>query len=102
VQTFHGAVVCLPGEGLAGQDSVWVACRPEGVLVTAARPQGENVFAGRITAVVFAGDQITYRIAIGEQAIHAKSDPFHTFQDGDQVFVQFPARRCLLLRRAES
>jgi iron(III) transport system ATP-binding protein len=100
VETPHGSVVCSQGEALAGQDSVWVACRPEGVLVTAARPQGENVFAGRVTAVVFAGDQITYRIAIGEQTIHVKSDPFHNFRDGDLVFVQLPAKRCLLLRRA--
>jgi hypothetical protein len=52
-------------------------------------------------AVVFAGDQITFRVAIGEQVIYVKSDPFHHFNDGDQVFVQLPAKRCLLLRRAD-
>ena len=102
VETPHGSIVCATDYGPEGQDSVWVACRPEGVVVTAARPLGENVFSGRITAVVFAGDQITYSIAIGEQAIHVKSDPFRSFQDGDQVFVQLPPERCLLIRRDDA
>jgi len=101
VDTRHGPVVCPRGDAPEAQDSVWVACRPEGVLVSAARPQGENIFPGRIMAVVFAGDQVTYRILIGEQMIHVKSDPFSSLQDGDAVFVQLPPERCFLLRRAD-
>jgi iron(III) transport system ATP-binding protein len=102
VATPHGPMVCLADCGPAGQDSVWVACRPEGAVVTAVRPPGENVFPGRITTVVFAGDQIMYSIAVGEQAIQVKSDPFRSFQDGDQVFVQLPPERCLLIRRDDA
>jgi len=69
------------------------------VVVTAARPVGANVLAGRIMAVAFAGDQIMYSIAVGAQEIRVKSDPFRSFQDGDQVFVQLPSERCLLIRR---
>ena len=79
-----------------------MACRPEGAVVTAVRPLGENVFPGRITTVVFAGDQIMYSIAVGEQAIQVKSDPFRGFQEGDQVFVQLPPERCLLIRRDDT
>ena len=82
-----------------GHNHVWVACRPEGVVVTTTRPVGENVVPGRIMAVVFAGDQITYSIAVGAQEIRVKSDPFCSFQDGDQVFVQLPRERCLLISR---
>jgi iron(III) transport system ATP-binding protein len=102
VETPHGPMVCAADCGPAGQGSVWVACRPEGAVVTAVRPPGENVFPGRITTVVFAGDQIMYSIAIGEQAIQVKSDPFRSFQDGDQVFVQLPPERCLLIRRDDA
>jgi iron(III) transport system ATP-binding protein len=102
VETPHGPMVCPADCGLASQDSVWVACRPEGAVVTAVRPPGENVFPGRITTVVFAGDQIMYSIAVGEQAIQVKSDPFRSFQDGDQVFVQLPPERCLLIRRDDA
>jgi iron(III) transport system ATP-binding protein len=102
VETAHGPVVCPADYGPTGRDSVWVACRPEGIRVTAVRPPGENVFPGRITTVVFAGDQIMYSIAVGEQAIQVKSDPFRSFQDGDQVFVQLPPERCLLIRRDDA
>src|SRR5262245_1664917 len=99
VETLYGPMVCPANRGPAGQDSVWVACRPEGAVVTAVRPPGDNVFSGRITTVVFAGDQILYSIAVGEQAIQVKSDPFRSLQEGDPVFVQLPPERCLLIRR---
>ena len=102
VETPHGSMVCPTDDRPAGQDSVWVACRPEGAVITAVRPPGENVFTGRITTVVFAGDQIMYSIAVGAQAIQVKSDPFRSFQDGDHVFVQLPPERCLLIRRDDT
>ena len=102
VDTPHGPIVCPTDSGPEARDSVWVACRPEGVRVAATRPQGENVFPGCVTAVVFAGDQITYSIALGEQTLQVKSDPFSGFHDGDQVFVQLPPERCSLIRRDDA
>ena len=99
VDTPHGHMVCPMDSGAAARDSVWVACRPEGVRVSAARPAGKNVFPGCITAAVFAGDQITYSMTLGAQTIQVKSDPFSGFQDGDQVFMQWPPERCFLIRR---
>jgi iron(III) transport system ATP-binding protein len=101
VKTPHGPLICPAGDWPAGPDSVWIACRPEGLLITATAPQGENVLTGRITSAIFAGDQITYRLAIGEQVLQAKSAPFHSFHEGDQVFVQLPPERCLLMRRPD-
>ncbi len=76
---------------------MWIACKPEGVIVTADDPRAENVFSGRITAAIFVGDQIAYSIDLGSQLLRAKSDPFSTIQEGDQVFVQLPPERCLLV-----
>jgi iron(III) transport system ATP-binding protein len=101
VETSHGALLCPAGDWLDGSPSVWIACRPEGLLLTATAPQGQNVLTGRVIAAIFAGDQITYRIAIGEQVLQAKSAPFSSFHEGDQVFVQLPPERCLLMRRPE-
>jgi iron(III) transport system ATP-binding protein len=101
VETPHGSFICPTGDWLDGPHSVWIACRPEGLLVTATAPQGENVLTGRVIAAIFAGDQITYRILVGEQVLQAKSDPFSSFHEGDQVFVQLPPERCLLMRRPD-
>ena len=101
VETPHGSFICPTGDWLDRPHSVWIACRPEGLLVTATAPQGENVLTGRVIAAIFAGDQITYRILVGEQVLQAKSDPFSSFHEGDQVFVQLPPERCLLMRRPD-
>jgi hypothetical protein len=101
VHTPHGPFLCPAGDWLDGLDSVWIACRPEGVVLTATAPPGENVLTGRILTAIFAGDQIAYRLAIGEQLLQAKSTPFSSFHEGDQVFVQLPPERCLLMRRPD-
>jgi ABC-type Fe3+/spermidine/putrescine transport system ATPase subunit len=101
IDTAHGLLICPAGDWLDRSDSVWIACRPEGLLLTATAPEGENVLPGRITAAIFAGDQITYRLAIGDQVLQAKSAPFSSFQEGERVFVQLPPERCLLMRRAD-
>ena len=79
VETAHGPIVCPMGDGPAGQDSVWVACRPEGAVVTAVRLPGENVFPGRITRWCSLGIR-SCSIAVGEQAIQVKVIPFAAFK----------------------
>ena len=76
---------------------MWIACRPEGVILGVDDPGGDNVLTGRIAAAIFAGDQITYSIDLGDQVLQAKSAPFTSFQEGDRVFVQLPPERCLLI-----
>jgi ABC-type Fe3+/spermidine/putrescine transport system ATPase subunit len=76
---------------------VWLACRPEGLILRVDNPGGDNVLTGRIAAAIFAGDQITYSIDLGDQVLQAKSPPFTSFQEGDRVFVQLPPERCLLI-----
>jgi iron(III) transport system ATP-binding protein len=97
VETKQGVLLC-PGDSWPHeQESVWIACRPEGVIITGEDPGGENVLTGRIAAAMFAGDQITYSIDLEDHVLQAKSDPFNSFQEGDRVFVQLPPDRCLLI-----
>ena len=97
VETKHGQILCPATDCCEGEDSVWIVCRPEAVIVTATDPRGANVFSGRIAAAIFVGDQVTYSIDLGNQVLQAKRDPFSSFQEGDQVFVQLPPERCLLI-----
>jgi iron(III) transport system ATP-binding protein len=102
VETNHGYLCCPAGSRPQEQERVWIACRPEGVIITADDPGGENVLTGRIAAAMFAGDQITYSIDLGDQVLQAKSAPFSSLQEGDCVFVQFPPERCLLIPHEHS
>jgi iron(III) transport system ATP-binding protein len=97
VETTHGALFCPTSSWPQAHERVWIACRPEGVIITRDDPGGENVLTGRIAAAIFAGDQISYSIDLGDQVLQAKSDPFNGLQEGDPVFVQLPPERCLLI-----
>jgi iron(III) transport system ATP-binding protein len=102
VETKHGSLLCPAGAWPQGQANMWIACRPEGVIVTGDDPGGDNVLSGRIAAAIFAGDQITYSIDLGDQVLLAKSAPFNSLQEGDRVFVQLPPERCLLIPHEHS
>ncbi|MGH8071528.1 MAG: ABC transporter ATP-binding protein [Candidatus Entotheonellia bacterium] len=99
VETTQGSLLCPAGPWLQEQKNMWIACRPEGVIITRDDPRSENVLTGRIAAAIFAGDQITYSIDLGDQVLQAKSNPFNGLQEGDAVFVQLPPERCLLIPR---
>jgi iron(III) transport system ATP-binding protein len=99
VETEQGSLLCPAGPWLQEQKNMWIACRPEGVIITTDDPRRDNVLTGRIAAAMFAGDQITYSIDLGDQVLQAKSDPFNGLQEGDAVFVQLPPERCLLIPR---
>jgi iron(III) transport system ATP-binding protein len=102
VETTQGDLVCAAGSWTPEQEKVWIACRPEGVILTADDPGGENVLTGRIAAAMFAGDQVTYTIDLGGQRLQAKTAPFNSLQAGDRVFVQLPPERCLLIPHEHS
>jgi iron(III) transport system ATP-binding protein len=97
VETAQGSLLCPACVWAQADAPVWIACRPEGVILSADDPGGDNVLTGRITAAIFAGDRITYSIDVGDQVLQAKSDPFIIFQEDDRVFVQLPPERCLLI-----
>jgi iron(III) transport system ATP-binding protein len=97
VETPQGSLLCPAGSPTQAEERVWIACRPEGVILRVDDPGGDNVLTGRIAAAIFAGDQITYSIDLGDQVLQAKSTPFTSLQEGDHVFVQLPPERCLLI-----
>ena len=99
VETALGRLICPDPHWPKEQDSIWVAYRPEGVIISAENPQRENVFQGRIGAVIFTGDQVMYKIELRDQVLQAKTDPHSSFARDDQVFVELSPKKCLLIRR---
>src|SRR5215475_691544 len=81
VETLQGSLLCPAGSPTQADKRVWVACRPEGVILRVDDPGGDNVLTGRIAAAIFAGDQMTYSIDLGDQVLPAKSTPFTSLQE---------------------
>ena len=99
VNTKIGPIVCPAENCPVGEDSIWVACRPEDITVFAQEPGGENVYKGSISIALFTGDQITYEIDVNGQKIQAKLGPHNHFDIDAQVFLKLDPQRCLPMQR---
>jgi iron(III) transport system ATP-binding protein len=103
VGTTFGPLTCVLPTWAQVNDSVLAVFRPESVeLAPESAWDGPNVLEGKIEQVVFAGESIEYVIAVAEQLISAKGDPFETLAEGDKVFMHIQPRRCLLVKTSES
>ena len=99
VDTKIGPIVCPRRDCPEEEDAIWVACRPEDVVLGIQELPGENVYKGSIKTALFTGDQITYEIDINGQKIMAKLGPHDHFEINDQVFVKLNPERCRPMRR---
>ncbi|MDA1215640.1 MAG: TOBE domain-containing protein, partial [Chloroflexi bacterium] len=102
VETTSGPLTCVLPTWAEVNDSVLAVFRPESVeLAPESAWDGPNVLEGKVEQVVFAGESIEYVIAVAEQLISAKGDPFETLTEGDKVFMHIQPRRCLLVKTSQ-
>ena len=99
VESAIGRLTCPVPQWGKQQETIWIAYRPEGVNITAADPQRQNVFPGHVKAAIFTGDQVIYKIEVQNQVLQAKTDPHCNFAHDEQVFVELSPEKCLLIRR---
>ncbi|TDQ84212.1 putative spermidine/putrescine transport system ATP-binding protein [Dongia mobilis] len=62
-----GGELALPQGDLAAGSAVLIALRPEKISIEPGMAVGANAVAGRITAAIFSGSSLTYRVAVGER-----------------------------------
>ena len=102
VETSSGPLTSVLPPWAQVNDSVLAVFRPESVELAPESVWDEgNVLEGNVQQVVFAGESIEYVIAVGEQLISAKGDPFETLTEGDKVFMHIQPRRCLLVKTSQ-
>ena len=79
------------GSALRAGTRVRVIIRPEDIkLVVGEVPAGSNVFRGAIQAVMFSGAHVEYRLRVGTQQLHARSDTNRALlREGEEVAVAF-------------
>ena len=79
--------------------SVLLSLRPEHLEI-GAEPQGGGGEPGTVEAREFRGCEIGYRVRVGDQAIHVRSDHRAPFGPGDRVFVRATEPAVVLEERA--
>ena len=57
----------------------------------------QNRIKGKIESLQFVGDAYEGEILVGETALITKLEPETDYKTGDEVFLQIPPERCLLV-----
>ena len=76
----------LSAESQTG-DTVQIFVRPEDVTLLREKPEAaENVFSGKIKALIFLGEMVDCQITVGQKLIRARLHPKSTFAERDKVY----------------
>ncbi|MBI2985201.1 MAG: ABC transporter ATP-binding protein [Deltaproteobacteria bacterium] len=103
VECAEGRIRCsLPPRMTKGEGAL-VAVRPE-ELRAAKRPGSleENTLEGRVEKAVFLGDFVDCQVSVHGRTIRAKLHPSDDFAEGDQIFLLFDPRSCVVISRHPS
>ncbi|MDZ4392044.1 ABC transporter ATP-binding protein [Cypionkella sp.] len=103
VAAFQAAVQARAVPGLNVGQEVTLAVRPEKLVISQARPEGENVFAGQVKDLAYFGKDSLYRITLpsGElisvHSVNAGRSAGGRPDWDDQVYLSFAPSAAILL-----
>jgi len=98
VRTEVGDIEVATSLPLRADESVVVSVRPEDVELTESRPDGANVWQGRVDQKVFLGEVVDFQVALGSRTLLSRRHPTLRTKIGDAIFVQLPPDKCVVLR----
>ena len=79
-------------------ERVTISVRPEDVELSETRPQGENVWEGRVEQKVFLGEAIDFRVTVGPRELLSRQHPTLRTPVGGAIFVKLDPEKCVLLK----
>jgi iron(III) transport system ATP-binding protein len=79
-------------------ERVTISVRPEDVELSETRPQGQNVWEGRVEQKVFLGEAIDFRVTVGTRELLSRQHPTLRTPVGGAIFVQLDPEKCVLLK----
>ncbi len=100
VETALGILQAHAAVALSKGDPVVVSVRPEDVRLHKQAPatQRPNLLEARVDSVMFVGEFIDCRLAVGGQEIRTRQHPNLTLQRGERVLLELPPEACAVLR----
>ena len=87
VRTEIGDVRVNAVQPLRPDERVALSVRPEDIELTEARPDGDNVWQGRVDQKVFLGEAIDFRVTVGARALLSRQHPTLRTPVGGTIFV---------------
>ena len=77
---------------------VVISVRPEDIELHHQRPEGPNVFEGKVDLKVFLGEYLDYQVVIGDQRVLARSHPSFKAAVGESVFIRMSPEKCITIQ----
>ncbi len=100
VETAVGELEAHTAVAMTRGDAVVVSVRPEDVTLHKQAPATlrPNLLEARVESVMFVGEFLDCRLAVGDQEIRTRQHPGLSLQRGERVLVELPPDACAVLR----
>jgi iron(III) transport system ATP-binding protein len=98
VRTGLGDMEIASSDALRAGDGVVLSIRPEDVLLAEARPDGGNVWQGRVDQKVFLGEFVDFQVKLGERILLSRCHPSLRTPIGDEIYVKLHPEKCVAFK----
>jgi len=100
VRTEIGDFRVKSDQQLRPDERVSLSVRPEDVELTEARPEGDNVWQGRVEQKVFLGEAIDFRVTVGARPLLSRQHPTLRTPVGGTIFVHVHPENVIVFKVA--
>ena len=98
MRTEIGDIQVAAVETLGLDERVVLSVRPEDVELAEARPEGGNVWLGRVDQKVFLGEALDFQVRVGTRTLLSRRHPTLRTPVGDPIFVQLNPEKCVAFK----
>jgi len=98
VRTEIGDLEALSDDGLHEHDRVVLSVRPEDVDLAEMRPEGDNVFEGRVDQKVFLGECVDFQVKLAGGILLSRRHPSLRTPIGNAIYVKLHAEKCMAFK----
>jgi iron(III) transport system ATP-binding protein len=96
-RTAIGDIEMEGGEARAGE-RVMLSIRPEDVELSEARPEGANVWQGRVDQKVFLGEFVDFQVKLADRILLSRRHPSLRTPIGDPIWVKLYPEKCVAFK----
>jgi len=94
-----GEVKAFAHESLTAADKIVLSVRPEDIHLSESRPEGDNVWEGRVDQKVFLGEFADWQVAVGERRLQSRVHPSLRTKAGERIYVRIDPEKCVALKQ---
>ena len=98
VRTEMGEIEVKSAEDLRVDGPVMLSVRPEDVELAETKPEGGNVWEGRVDQKVFLGEALDFQVKVGARTLLSRRHPTLHTRVGEPIFVQLSPEKCVALQ----